>query len=485
MSVEPPSPDRQRRSSDGPGQTTSNTSAEDLEQSLDAEAYGVGTTQSLAGRVSWALVAEIANAAVGLAMWAVLFFFALGTDGYGAFGAVIAIATIVGPISTFGANWLLTKEVVVSDDIRGDLGRAVSKSLVGNLGAIALVVLTFVLFPNLFDDINRVSIALILLGQVPAFWLIELAISACVAQGKLKLAAQLRLLSSAFRLVALVMLALLPNRSLDQWAWCFAGSMVVSAIVLHAILTRVNGGPPKLILPTVAELAAGIPYGIGNTTEGFLASSDKPILESQKTMFPDASGNYNSGYRIMTMGLIPLMALLRAQDRRFFRQGVAGSSSSHAAAQKLSVMALGATVPVAVVLASAAWVVPEILPYVYGGDGLFEKLEVPLSVIRYLALVPILKGFQFSFGNSLTAADNQVARLLLTGLAAVGNLAANLYYIPRGSWQAAAKTTIGAEICLAIALVAASWHFSRQSPSKTSSGGDSSTAPSPGESKIS
>ncbi len=471
MSSDRPPPDRSQQPTDPVDQAAAASIKEETPVGSDSiENYGVGSGRSLAGRVSWALVAEIANAVIALAMFFVLYFVTIGTVGYGTFAAVIAIAAIVGPVSSFGANWLLIKEAVVSNDIRSDLGRAIARSTVGNVSAVIVVTLVFLAIPGWFDTTNRVTIFLLLIGQVPAYFMIELAVTACVAQAKLKLGAQLRLISSGIRLLALIAFAVSSTRSLDAWAWYFAGSGMVSALVLHGVLASINGGLPRLPVPSVKDLAYGFPYGLGNTTEGLLNQSDKPILEQNKEQAIagspefEASGDYSAGYRIMSLGLIPLQALLRAQDRRFFRQGAGGSASTHIAASKMSVLALGATVPVTVVLATAAWFVPPMLSLLPIGADLVteEKLSVPLTVVRYVSVVPILKGFQFSFGNSLTAAGNQTSRMLVTALAVLGNLSLNLRYIPEGSWRAAAATTIGAEIFLAIALAAASWYYARK-----------------------
>ncbi|MEM9655856.1 MAG: polysaccharide biosynthesis C-terminal domain-containing protein, partial [Actinomycetota bacterium] len=81
------------------------------------------------------------------------------------------------------------------------------------------------------------------------------------------------------------------------------------------------------------------------------------------------------------------------------------------------------------------------------------------DVIRFLAFLPIIKGFQFSFGNALTAAGTQQTRMWLTGIAAVGNLIGNAILIPTRGWQAAAMTTLGAEAGLAAAFAVASYFY--------------------------
>ncbi|MEL6980894.1 MAG: polysaccharide biosynthesis C-terminal domain-containing protein, partial [Actinomycetota bacterium] len=142
----------------------------------------------------------------------------------------------------------------------------------------------------------------------------------------------------------------------------------------------------------------------------------------------------------------------RAQDRRFFRQGAVGSAASHEAGLVMSKHALAATLPVSIAL----WI---LAPYV---DLLLSDQWAEVEdVIRLLALLPVIKGFQFSFGNALTAAGNQSARMWMTGVAAVANVGGNLILIPRGSWQAAAWTTLIAELALTVGFLAASMFYAQ------------------------
>jgi O-antigen/teichoic acid export membrane protein len=221
-------------------------------------------------------------------------------------------------------------------------------------------------------------------------------------------------------------------------------------VTVHGQLARSLGGLPRLRRPRLGELATGFPYGAGNTTEGFLAASDRPLLSQYG--FRGEDGIYAAGYRIVSLGFVPLMALLRAQDRRFFRQGALGSGAGHRAGAMMSLHGLVATVPVSLALWVAAPHLDLVINDAYAEAG---------TVIRWLALLPLVKGFQFAFGNALTAAGNQQARLWLTGAAALGNFGGNLWLIPSRGWRGAAITTLVAEIGLAVGFVAASLFYAR------------------------
>ncbi len=408
-----------------------------------------GGTRSLFQRVGWAGIAEIVNL-VGTALLFLVLAAALEPDGYGSLQAVVSIAVIAGPLATFGANWQLIRRTVVSTDPTVEAGRAISVALVGTVTIMAVLIAASVAVPGALPGISRLTIALVLVAQMPAYWLAELAATSAVAQGDLRLAAQLRVVTIVIRLLALGAFLAIGAPDLDTWAWLFAIGNLAAAMAALGMLARSLGAAPQWIRPARSEFTTGFPYGVGNTTEGFLAASDRPLLKQNG--FDAATGFYAAGYRVVTLGFIPLMALLRAQDQRFFRQGADGSEASHRAARSMSLHALVATVPVAIAL----WLAAPLFGLVIGSEW-----TETADVIRILAVLPVIKGFQFSFGNALTAAGNQTSRMWLTGAAAAGNLLGNLRYIPSGSWRAAAATTLVAEIGLAIGFAAASFYYAR------------------------
>ena len=413
------------------------------------EAYGTGGLRNLAGRVSWAVAGEAVNL-VGTALLFLVLADQLGTVDYGSLQAVVSIALIAGPLATFGANWQLIRRTVVTRDPAAEVGRAVSMASIGTGGVAFVLLLVALAVPALLPDISRTTMALVLVAQMPAYWLVELAATSAVARADLRLATIIRIVVVVVRLGSLALFLLLGSSGVDSWAWYFAAGNLAAAVAAHGLLARSLGRWPRLSAPSRREFSTGFPYGLGNTTEGMLAASDKPLLKQNG--FADATGVYSAGYRIITLGFVPMMALLRAQDRRFFRQGAVGSAASHRAGLMMSRHALVATVPVTVAL----WVLAPHIDLL-----LSEQWAEVTDVIRLLALLPVIKGFQFSYGNSLTAAGNQSARMWLTGAAAAGNFLGNLWLIPRWSWRAAAATTLAAELALTVGFIAASLVYAR------------------------
>ncbi|MEM9655547.1 MAG: hypothetical protein AAGA65_25905, partial [Actinomycetota bacterium] len=163
----------------------------DETEAPEQEGYGTGGIRSLFDRMSWAVVAEITNLFAVALVFKVLSDL-LSTADYGEFTGVVAIATIVGPLSTFGANWVLIRRGVLNDDLRSETGRAVYTAATGTGVAVLAVIAIAMALPDILPDYARDTMLLLLIGQVIAYWLLELAVTSAVALADLRQAAILR-----------------------------------------------------------------------------------------------------------------------------------------------------------------------------------------------------------------------------------------------------------------------------------------------------
>ncbi len=412
------------------------------------EAPRSGPLARLAGRFGWSLVIEVLNLFTSAFIFIVISNF-LSVEDYGRLGGLVAIAAILGPIATFGSTWRLLRKIVVTEDAKKDLGLAVSITIIGTSVAIVIAVAVAGL---IIPSIDRLTVAIFLVGQLTAFWLVELAIIYTVGLGRLQLGAALRVVASAARFAGLGAFILLGTQTLQSWAVVSAVSALLGAVAAHGVLRARTGGWPKIHQPARHEYRDGLPFAFGSTTEGFLSASDRPLLLSYG--HDAAAGYYAAGYRLVTLGLIPLMALFKAQDRRMFSAGAEGIVPAMRAGKHLVRLSLPMTSAVSIVLFLSAPLLVTVLS---------EEYADSTDVIRALSVLPIIKGVQFAFGNVLTAADHQTARLRMTLVATGVNLGGNLIFIPKGSWEAAAATTLVAESLLAVLLFAVARRIARRS----------------------
>ena len=202
-----------------------------------------GPLGRLAGRFGWALVIEVLNLFTSAFIFLVLAQF-ITIEEYGRLGALTAIAAILGPISIFGSNWRLLRKLVITVDSKRDLGMALSIAVFGTTLAIGLVALVS---PAIVPSIDRATVAIYLVGQLTAFWLIELAITYTVGVGRLQLGAGLRVAASTIRFLGLFAFIALDDHSLRSRALVTAVSGIVAAFVAHLLLAMRTSGLPRFL----------------------------------------------------------------------------------------------------------------------------------------------------------------------------------------------------------------------------------------------
>ena len=395
-------------------------------------------------RFAWAALLEVMTLATGLASFALLVAILSAAD-YGVIGALIALSAMIGPFASFGSHTLLLKRASVSKVPAADFVRATRLTFLGTGGA-ALVAALVTASPAVFG-LPLTTTAAFFGGHLVFALMSELAVALFVGLGALRNATLVRATISVGRLAPLVVLSLLPQPMLRDWALLTLVAFAATAGIVIALVTKLLGGwagPGKLDL---ADIRHGIPFALGVSTEGVLASSDRPVL--LQSGFEEAAGVYNAGYRVTMLSLLPSMAILKVYDQQLFARGHDGLGDAVAVSRKIMKRVAPTGLLASLFLVAVSGTTARVLPDSYEGVA---------NVIRLLAALPFIKGVQFVLGNTLTAADMQKARLRLTGAAAVLNLLLNVVLIPRYGWVAAAATTLVTEVALTIGLAAAIRH---------------------------
>lgn len=387
---------------------------------------------------AWSLLIEVPPLVTGFVTFATLVFL-LEPELYGQIGTLVAVAAIVGPISTFGATWRLLQRVVTSANPKKDLGLAVVVVVVGTVSAACV---SMVVSPLVVGSLIDSSTTLVfLLAQVTGLWLIELAVTYTVGVGRLPVGAAIRVSSTIFRVGAVAVFAIGADHSVQMWVWHMGVSTLLAVGAAYIILEAKTDGSVKLSVPSLDEFATGLSYSLSSTTEGFLAASDRPIL--QRSGFAAATGTYSAGYRIVTLAFVPLLAWLKAQDRRLFAAGAEGIRPAYIAGKRIARSAAALMAAVSLLVLAMSPLLESALAAVR------PEYRETANVVAWLSVLPFIKSIQFSFGNVLTAAKKQQTRLRLTLAATATNLIGNLIFIPIGSWRAAVATTLVAEVVLA------------------------------------
>ena len=366
----------------------------------------------------------------------------LGSEEYGAFVAVAALAAIFSPFVGLGINDLLIKNVSRDSVLfRQYWGNGLF--LIGVTSAILLlfaILIEKVFLPN--SVVSMLSVGLILIADLVGLRLVELCMAAFLASNKVKKAAQVKFLLSTSKLIAaIVLLASVGYATTDYWAILYCLSTLIAASVSILMVNQISTPVLNISLIKPSSLREGFHFSIAASSYVVSSNVDKTLLASLSTA--EAAGIYSAAYRFVDVATVPLVAISGATYPKFFQHGAQGIKGSVSFAKRLLPFALLYGLAAMAGLLILTPFLPNILGKGYGASS---------EVLRWLSLVPLLLYLQVLAADSLTGAGFQGIRSFVQIMAAGANVLLNLWLIPLYSWRAATWSTLGTEafklICL-------------------------------------
>jgi O-antigen/teichoic acid export membrane protein len=409
---------------------------------------------ALARNTSWMLLGQGLKLVIQ-ALYFTVIARSLGAPKYGAFVGVVGLVGVLFPFGTLGSGYLLVKNVARDRHQFGkSWGKALSTTFLSSSILFGVVILASrFLLP--------VTIPLRLAMLVAASDLFGMNITGICGQAfmafdRLKWTAALNVLLSTSRLVAAVLLvALYPHPSALQWGtFYFASTSIVTLVALLLVLVQL--GAPTFSLPrTFAETREGLYFSVSQSAQTIYNDIDKAMLARLGTL--EATGIYGAAYRLIDVSFAPVLSLLAAAYSNFFRVGTGGISATLQYARPLILHALGYATLVSVALLAGAGIVP----YILGGE-----YRLTVEALRWLAILPMLKGVHYFLSDALAGAGYQGLRTLIHVGVAVFNVLINLWLIPAYSWRGAAWSSIASDALLVCGIGAAALVLSRGSQTR-------------------
>lgn len=368
----------------------------------------------------------------------------LGSEEYGKFVAVAALAAVVSPIAGLGGGDLLIKNASRDRSLfQPYWGSALL--LLGGTSTV-LIALVMLLAPVILpNSISPLTTFLILSADLVGIRVIELCMAAFVAYGRVKKAAQVKFLLSFSKLIAAAILFFYAQSSnAIFWAGLYCLSNIIVAFISIFMVNKV--GLPRLdfSLFKPAYFREGFHFSVTAASAVVSANADKTLLVSLAN--PTVAGIYGAAYRFIDVGSVAMYAVSGATYYRFFQHGVAGIKGSLGFAKRLFpfVLLYGAVSTTGYLL--FAPLVPQIL-----GVQFTESVDV----VRWLAPIHLILFLQVLFSDSLAGAGFQGLRSGIQAAAACANIALNFWLIPLYSWKGAVWATLISDtaklVCLAIA----------------------------------
>lgn len=397
----------------------------------------------------WILVGQVLRLGVQ-ALCFVLISRNLGPLQYGAFVAVVAAAGIAAPFVGLGAGNLLVKNVA-RDPAHFSLcwGNGITATIASGTAAVVLIFAgSAVLFP---EAISAKIVLYILLADLvfsPLLWLSSMVFQAFEV---LRNTVVLNLTASATRLIGAYVVIANGTFSVTDWVLIYLLTSAGTAIVSLLWVTGIYGKPSLRFSLLREEFTEGLLFSVGTCAFNIYSDIDKSMLAKLATL--DAAGIYAAAVRLIDIGLIPIRSVATVTYAKMFLHGVRGLEGTLAYAAKLLRKVAWYPVLSFLFLFALAPIVPKIL----GGE--YSQTTIAL---RWLAIIPLIRTFQYFAADALTGAGFQGARTVVQVAVAVMNILLNLWLIPRYSWQGAAWSSVACDACLALALWSLAIHLRGQ-----------------------
>lgn len=365
----------------------------------------------------------------------------LGAEAYGIFVGIASFVKLVFPFVGCGNSDIFLKYVSRDSKLfRGYWGTTLLTSFLFVLGLVPIMLgLVKVIFS---PDTSLLLVLFILLADLLGGKVFDLASKAFVACDQFKLNAQSRILFSIGKLLAAVgLLIFFEDGNVVAWGGLYCLGSILPATVSLLTVNKLFGNPVFNLKKYPPEFTEGFFFAISQSAETVNGQIDRTMLVSLGTA--DAAGIYAAGYRFIDVGYIIIIAVMSATYTRFLRHGASGIKAGLKFALKLVPVAVGYGILSTITLLSIAPFTASILGAEYAQSA---------GVLIWLAPIHLIATLQFIAADTLTGAGFHRARSVLQVVAAVINFGANLYLIPRFSWQGAAWATLTSEMFKLITL---------------------------------
>lgn len=385
-----------------------------------------------------------ASFAVRLALQAMYFVVVarmLGAAGFGAFAGVAAAVGLVAPFVGLGGGNLLVRDMARSTAHFGTRwGETLIRSMATALGlALLAVAAAATVLPPAFPVL---LLAMVALADLVFTRLVDQSAQAFQGARDMRRVAWLQVLPMALRFLAtLPMLAGLAPPTPAAWSWLYFGSAVVAGTIAVGMVNARLGQPTLRGARPFRELREGGHFALSHAAHNVHNDADKAILAALTA--PAIVGVYTAAYRVVDVSFAPIRALQLTAYSEFFRRGMSGLRGTLVYARKLMVPAAAYAVGILALLYAAAPLVPLLF-----GTGFADAA----GIVRWLAVLPLLRAVQLIAADTLTGAGYQDWRSVVQFAVAGGNVALNLALIPRYSWTGAVWATLISDLALALTL---------------------------------
>jgi O-antigen/teichoic acid export membrane protein len=371
------------------------------------------------------------------------------TARYGAYVGIYGLLGAVGAFSYSGVGLALLQRLVGERDdpsraLRSFFSLALSVGMV--LGVLSIVLAVTRLGLTIAEAATIVAAEL--LGTAVA------SISSVLVQASsgFGAAVRVRLGLVLIRLAVVVVLYAAGNLTVVHLGASILASFGVYGLYLLVVHLPRHGYRVTFGRPTAGSVKASWLFSVPMGAAKIQTDGDKFLLAAWG--FKAEAGLYGAAYRILLLGIMPLMALDAAAFQRFLPREPGRRGIHWYRATRLAALTASASVVVAIGLYVVARPLLNIL--------VEPKYREAIDIVPWLLpLVPLISTSGTPL-NGLLGLGRATQRMYVYLVSAFVSVIAYLLLIPRFDWRGAVIATYISEVFLALTGWAALWYFQRQ-----------------------
>lgn len=362
----------------------------------------------------------------------------MGAQGYGLFAGSVAVVIIIALVSGWGISIVATQRVA-REPGRAHALWATAIVQVAVSGFLLIVVLMLGSSFALMERVNIHSMLLLGVAELIALPLVQVVTSFCMALDRGASAAVSMCLVPAFRLLAMLcaVVAGVAGTPAHVAFLHFAGS-IVGMLCGIFLIARIVGAPAwRNRLPLWNATTEGTRYAIGALVGTSYQEVDKVLL--LQILGATVVGTYAAAFRVMSVFVLPIAALMGAALPRLF--AAHGTSNYSRLLRMVALAAIGYAVAASV----GAMLVSPFMPLVFGSGYVVST--------RYLLMLSpwaVVFALHQSAAVGLTSTDRQGARVVVESLGLAIVVGVNLGLLRTLGAAASVSALLIAEIFMAV-----------------------------------
>lgn len=381
---------------------------------------------------SWMMFANISR----MVFQGLVFFLVakhLGPEGFGAFSAVIAVASILAPFVHLGAYSLVIRDITNGIPTVKTIGDSLITSFL--IFPIAMLIFIFINIA-VIDNISFMVIIPIAISSFIGGLVMGIFRAVNMAHGSFKYIAYIEF---SHGLLGALLVGILPifEGDIALWASLYMLQYIITSLFCIFLISKRWGKITGTIKNAKDRIRLGLHFSVAGLASSAITDFDKTMLAKLSTL--EATGVYSLAHRIINMLFFPLNAFIGILYPRFFKRGKSGYSES----RKLAIKSLLIVLPFSMISIIFIWLANPLIimflgeEYVDAGDALI-----------IMSLLLIVQGVQIPFADALTGAGFQKLRTLGQVGAVTINIILNLLLIPGYGWYGAVISSLITQILL-------------------------------------